>query len=102
MIHVIATLRIDPNRREEFLKAFADLTPAVLAEEGCIEYGAAVDVPTPIPVQQMVGDEVVMVVEKWESVAHLEAHLVAPHMDDYREKVADILKEVTLLALQPA
>lgn len=102
MIHVIATLRIDPTKREEFLKIFAELTPLVLAEEGCIEYGAAADVPTPIAVQQMVGDEAVMVIEKWESVAHLEAHLAAPHMDDFRTNVADILKEVTLLALQPA
>ena len=36
MIHVVATLRIDPAKREEFLAVFAELTPLVLAENGCL------------------------------------------------------------------
>lgn len=102
MIHVVATLRVDPARRDEFLVAFAELRPQVLAEEGCLEYGAAVDQPTGIGPQQLAGDDAVVVVEKWESVAALEAHLVAPHMEAYREKVADMLKDVSLLVLRPA
>ncbi|TWT43272.1 putative quinol monooxygenase [Botrimarina hoheduenensis] len=102
MIHVVATLRIDPARREEFLQAFADLTPLVHAERGCLEYGAAIDEPTPIGAQSLAGDDAVVVIEKWESLAALEAHLVAPHMEAYRERVADMLRDVSLLVLRPA
>lgn len=102
MIHVVATLTIDPTRREDFLSAFAALTPLVRAEEGCLEYGLTEDQPTDIPVQQLVGDAAVVVVEKWESVPHLEAHLAAPHMAAYREQTADIVQSVTLQVLRPA
>jgi quinol monooxygenase YgiN len=102
MIHVIATLKVDPARREEFLAAFAELTPLVLAEDGCIEYGAAVDTPTPIPVQLQAGEDAVVVVEKWESVAALQVHLAAPHMDAFRQQTAEMTRGVTLLALEPA
>lgn len=101
MIHVVAKLTVDPARRAEFLQAFLELTPTVLAEEGCLEYGAAIDEPTPIAVQELAGDDAVVVIEKWESVAALEAHLAAPHMEAFREQTADMLKGVTLQVLKP-
>ena len=101
MIHVVATLTVDPSRRDEFLKAFAELTPEVLAEDGCLEYGATVDEPTEIPVQELAGEGAVVVVEKWESVAALEAHLAAPHMEAFREKTGEMLRGVTLRVLKP-
>ena len=79
MIHVVATLKIDPAQREAFLAEFAALTPLVLAEDGCLEYGATVDEPTPIEVQELAGEDAVVVIEKWESVPALEAHLAARH-----------------------
>ncbi len=102
MIHVVATLTVDPARRDEFLAAFAELTPDVLAEDGCLEYGAAIDQPTPIDVQELAGEDAVVVVEKWESVEKLEAHLAAPHMAAFREKTADMARGVTLRVLKPA
>lgn len=101
MIHVVATLTVDAARRGEFLEAFARLTPAVLAEDGCLEYGAAVDQPTAIDAQQRAGDDAVVVIEKWESVAALEAHLAAPHMEAFRAETAEMLRGVSLLILQP-
>lgn len=100
MIHVVAKITVDPARREEFLAAFAELTPLVLAEQGCIEYGAAIDLPTSIPPQELAGEDAVMVIEKWESVPMLEAHLAAPHMATFREKVGDSMRGVTLQVLQ--
>jgi quinol monooxygenase YgiN len=84
------------------LAKFHDLMPKVHAEEGCIEYGPTIDVETEFPPQQRVGDDAVVVVEKWESVEALEAHLMAPHMLEYREAVKDIVSDVSLLVLQPA
>ena len=102
MIHVVATLKVDPARREEFLAIFAELTPTVLAEDGCLAYGAAVDTSTSLDVQQLAGDDAVVVVEQWESVAALETHLAAPHMVAFRDQTADMLRGVSLLALEPA
>ncbi|TWT72798.1 putative quinol monooxygenase YgiN [Posidoniimonas polymericola] len=102
MIHVIATLSLKPGVRDEFLKIFTKLTPVVQAEEGCIEYGAAIDEPTGMDVQQMAGSDAVIVVEKWESVSALEAHLAAPHMEAFRQETAEMSAGVSLLALKPA
>lgn len=100
MIHVLAKLTIDPARRQAFLKSFADLRPLVLAEEGCIEYDVAVDQPTDLPPQELLGDGAVMVVEKWESVEKLKAHLVAPHMEAWRESLGETLRDVSLHVLK--
>ena len=42
------------------------------------------------------------VVEKWESLDALNAHLVAPHMLSYREKVKVLVKGVSIQVLEPA
>jgi quinol monooxygenase YgiN len=101
MIHVIATIRVNPGAREAFLQEFLRLTPLVRAEDGCLEYGATVDVPGASAIQQLAGDDAVIVVEKWASVAALHAHSQAPHMADYRVRVKDYVKGVTLLVTQP-
>lgn len=102
MIHVLATIELQPGQREAFLREFHALVPLVLAEQGCVEYGPAVNCPTSIPVQAALGEDAVMVIEKWTTVAALEAHLKAPHMADYRVKVKRFVKGVTLRVLQPA
>jgi quinol monooxygenase YgiN len=101
MVHVIATIDLAPGTRDRFLAEFLKLTPLVRAEAGCVEYGAAVDEPTAIPVQELVGENAVIVVEKWESVDALQAHLSAPHMADYRTRVKDFVRGVKLRVLRP-
>ena len=39
--------------------------------------------------------------EKWESLQALQAHLQAPHMREYRERVKDFVASVTLQVLEP-
>jgi quinol monooxygenase YgiN len=101
MIHVVATIALNPGVRDEFLKVFRWLTPQVRAEAGCIEYQAAVDVPTSLAVQEGPRDNVVTVVEKWESLDALLAHIQAPHMSDYREKVKELVAGVSLQIMEP-
>lgn len=101
MVHVIATIDLAPGTRDRFLAEFLRLTPLVRAEAGCMEYGATVDEPTPIPVQELAGEDAVVVVEKWESVEALQAHLNAPHMADYRTRVKDLVRGVKLRVLRP-
>jgi quinol monooxygenase YgiN len=102
MILVIASIEIEEGHREDFLKAFHRVVPLVRAEPGCLEYGPAIDLPTDIDSQLPPRGDVVTVVEKWESVEHLKAHLAAPHMATYRERVQRIVVRAVLQVLQPA
>ena len=102
MIIVLATIELHTGKRPEFLAEFRQIVPKVRAESGCIEYFPAVDVASGLPVQGPARDDIVVVVEKWESVAALEAHLIAPHMMEYRPKVKDFVKKVHLQILSPA
>jgi quinol monooxygenase YgiN len=45
---------------------------------------------------------VVTVVESWESLDHLRRHLSAPHMQDYRPRVKDLVVKAALAILEPA
>jgi quinol monooxygenase YgiN len=102
MIHVIATIETAPGMRDDFLAAFAELVPDVRAEQGCLEYGPAVDLATSIADQPAARDNVVTVIEKWDSVEALRKHLEAPHMNRYRRTVKDIVLGVSIRVLEPA
>lgn len=102
MIHVIATIDLAPGTRDAFLAEFRKIIPDVRAEAGCIEYGPAIDAETGIATQAKIGDDRVVVVEKWDSVAALKAHSVAPHMQAYRVKVNDYVRGMDLRVLSPA
>jgi quinol monooxygenase YgiN len=102
MIHVIASIRTAPGRRDDVLKLFSALVPQVLAEAGCIEYGTAVDLENAIEGQPSVRPDMVTVVEKWQDPASLRAHLAAPHMHQFRDMVKDIVAGVEIRVLQPA
>lgn len=101
MIYVIVTVELKPGRREDFLAEFRKIVPIVRAEKGCLEYGPHVDAETGIEMQQPTGGDVVTVIEKWESVESLQAHLVAPHMIEYRPKVKPMIERSTLSILAP-
>lgn len=93
MIHVIAIITTKPGKREEVLKIFNANVPAVLAEEGCIEYGPTIDANDAPAFQTSLGSDTFIVVEKWSSNETLEAHAKAPHMKAYSEKVKDMLAD---------
>jgi quinol monooxygenase YgiN len=102
MIYVIATIELASGRRAEFLQHLQANVPAVLAENGCVEYAPAVDIQTSIPAQGAARPDVVTVIEKWADVVALEAHLIAPHMIVYRAKVKDLVRHVSLQVLESA
>ncbi len=102
MIFVIATIEVKPGKRDEFLAEFRKNMPNVHAEKGCIEYGPNVDLKTEMKAQIPLRENVVTIVEKWESLEALMAHAAAPHMTAYRAKVKDIVVGTTLQVLRPA
>ncbi len=101
MVHVLALITTKPGLREAVLEAFNANVPAVHAEDGCIEYGAAVDVDDAGPIQTPLGPDTFAVVEKWESLEALEAHAASAHMAAYAAKVKDMLASRTIHVLSP-
>ncbi len=101
-VHVLAVIKAKPGRRQELLAAFQANVPAVHAEDGCIEYVATVDTEGAGPIQAAFGPDTFVVVEKWASLAALQAHAVAPHMQAYGERVKDLVAERTIHVLSPA
>lgn len=102
MIHVIATIKVKPGTREKYLGILKANVPNVLAEKGCSAYSPSVDVESGIPVQVDLRPDVVTILESWESLEDLRVHLKSPHMLAYREKVKDIVKNISLHVLAPA
>ncbi len=91
MIYVVATIQLATGRREDFLTLQCDLLPLVRAEAGCVEYVPSIDVALRDPPKTPLREDVVMMHEKWESLDALRAHLSAPHMLAFREKVKTLV-----------
>ena len=100
MIHVIVEITVKNGQRDAFLELMQKLVPDVRAEQGCIAYGPAVDLDAGVGVEAR--NNVVTVIEQWESVDALKVHLGMPHMDEFRASVADIVDDLSLRVYQPA
>lgn len=101
MINVIASIRVRTGRLPDFLEIFRDNMFKVRKEKGCIEYIPAVDINSELP-SQILEENVVTIIEKWEDMDALHVHLGSPHMMIYREKVKDIVESVHLKILKEA
>jgi quinol monooxygenase YgiN len=101
MIHVIAIITAKPGLRDTVLEHFRANVPAVRAEQGCIEYGAAVDADPALPIQTKWGPDTFVVIEKWASLDALKAHAAAPHMAAYGAKTREMLASRVIHVLTP-
>lgn len=102
MIHVLATIQAAPGRRADLLREFHALLPHVRAEKGCVEYGPAIDVATQIQAQPAPRPDVLVMIERWQDLPALEAHLAAPHMVDFRAKAKHLIASIQIQVLEPA
>ncbi len=100
MIHVIATIELNPGCQENFLKILNENVPLVKAEQGCLAYEPTVDLASGLPVQGEVRENVVTIVEAWENLEALHGHLKTPHMATYREAVKDWVSNLSLQVLR--
>lgn len=101
MIHVLAIITAKPGQREAILREFRANMPAVRAEKGCIEYGAAIDADPALPVQTKYGADTFVVIEKWESMDALKAHGAAPHMQAYGARTRELIASRVIHVLSP-
>jgi quinol monooxygenase YgiN len=98
MICVLATLEVTPGKRDELLAIFHWLVPHVRAENGCIEYTPMIDAATDMTT---IRENVVTVVEKWESVAILKKHLATPHMVEFGKRAEPLGLTMKLQIVEP-
>ncbi len=101
MLYVVAKIELAEGKRDEFLAAQRALLPLVRAEQGCIEYTPTLEVPVAHPSTTPPRPRCVFMHEKWESLGHLQAHLNAEHMKDFRDKVRPLIASVQVEAFQP-
>lgn len=101
MIHVLATIELNPGTRDAFLAEIKKIVPMVLAEDGCLEYGPAIDLASGLPDQPPLRENTVVVIEKWASLNALDAHRNARHMVDFRPKVKAFVIGIQLQILSP-
>ena len=102
MIHILAVNTAKPGMRDTILTHFRANVPAVRAENGCIEYGAAIDAANALPFQTPWGHDTFVVIEKWESMDALKAHAAAPHMAAYGAKTKEFIASRVIHILDPA
>jgi quinol monooxygenase YgiN len=96
MVYVVVSTRMKPGKLQEFVDQFRRLAETVRKEKGCVQYVAAVDMETGLP-PQTVDKDVVTILEKWESVEALQAHLATPHMADFFEKEKEFVDQTLSL-----
>lgn len=100
-IQVLAIITAKPGMRDEILAAYRDNVAAVLAEGGCLAYEAVVDMEGDSPFAKF-GPDTFVVVEKWASMAALQAHAVAPHMKAYAARTKALTAERAIHVLRAA
>jgi quinol monooxygenase YgiN len=99
MINVIASIHIKKGKLADYLQILKATVPAVKKEKGCFGYLPACDIDTGLPLQ-VLDDHCVTILEQWDSLEALNAHLRSPHMLDYREKVKDLVDRVSVKVLR--
>ena len=101
MLTIIAEIRIHAatEHRQAVLDAFQKITPTVLAEDGCYGYETLIDHLPALEIQTQDQNLIVML-EKWQSTAHLEAHMQTAHMQRHFEAIKDHVVDVKVRILQ--
>ena len=102
MVHVLAVIQAKAGKRAQILQAFRANMPAVLEEQGCIEYQPVIDSAGAPGFASDLGADSFAVIEKWESMDALKAHAAAPHMASYAASVKDLIESRAVHVLEDA
>src|SRR5512135_2075786 len=92
-------INIMEGKLSDYLRILKANVPMVRNEKGCIEYVPAGDVEIGLPAQVLDGN-VVTILERWESLEALNAHIASPLMLAYREKVKVSVDRVSVKVLK--
>jgi quinol monooxygenase YgiN len=84
LLTVIAYMRAAPGKRDELRAALESLIEPTSQEEGYVNYDLHQGVEDP---------DRFFFYENWESGEHLDAHLAAPHLVEFADRIPDLLDE---------
>ena len=98
---MITTVELRPDCLDEFLAILNENVPRVKAEKGNLAYEPLVDVDSGLPIQGKLRQNTVTLIEAWENLDALRAHLKAPHMATFREGAKDYVQDVSHQNLKP-
>ena len=82
MIIVTAAARLRPERRDEALAAARRMQETTAAEHGCHEYRFWIAIDDP---------HSLLLFERWEDLASLEAHLTSAHVAEFGAAIGDFV-----------
>jgi quinol monooxygenase YgiN len=99
MIHIVAVLTAKNGHRAGLLAAFTAIVPAVRAEPGCIEYQPVVDLDSSAA---KFGADAVVVIEKWQDQAALDAHNTGAALQGFLAASKHLLAQADVYLLQGA
>ena len=92
-VNLLVTYTAKPGCREQFVREVVKqgVLTAVHAEEGCLQYEYFFSAER---------EDVVLLKERWQSEAHLRAHLAQPHMATLGSIKKQYVDAVTLVKVQ--
>ena len=86
--------------RAAYIERTKEILDTGRAEKGCCEYRLLGDAATDWEKPQRFGDRTLWMLEKWESVDALKAHLETPHMKAFGPKVSGMRANGTFHVLE--
>ena len=92
-------LKADADRRAYVGKTL-DVVPTVRGEKGCRVYTLLEDAKTDWDKPQRFGERTLWMLERWDSIEALKAHLDTPHMKAFGPTVRDLRENGTFHVLQ--
>lgn len=89
---IVATIVAQPDHRDAVLDALSAMLAPTRAEAGCRQYDLHVDHADP--------NRLVMI-ERWDSQAALDAHIASPHMARLKAAIAEKTSGIDVVQLDP-
>lgn len=91
-LYLIAEIHPHPEKLDQAKKAFDELVTETIKEPGCLLYDLVIEQ----------GSDSWLMVEKWESKTHWEAHMETEHVKKINELASDfVTRETKLRFLHP-
>ena len=99
-VYVLCRFDLQPGKKEAYAEAVRTITDAVRRDKGCRFYSLVGDAETDMTNPMKFGPDVLWMVECWDSVDALKAHLQAPHMKKFAPSARPLRKSGTFHVLK--
>ena len=92
MLPVVALIKAKPGKEKALEKMLRGLVAPTRREAGCLQYDLHLDKQQP---------GMFVFVERWESEAHLGAHLQTPHIAAGMSRKDELIESLEIRSLEP-